>query len=113
MIILQNWQLHWQYDYFTRQASEVAEWNVLLIALKLYCLGASRSLAEVLSLIELYCTLLLKGSLWSSIVFLINTLPKGGMYKELHTPRTERFAMYNISLIQSLVSRHVFIRNFY
>ena len=78
----QNEQLHWQYEYFTRQASEVAEWNVLLIALKLYCLGASLSLAGVLSLIELYCTLLLKGCLWSSIVFWINTLPKGGMYKE-------------------------------
>ena len=52
----------------------------------------------VLSLVELYCTLLLKGCLWSSIVYWIDTLPRGGMYKELPSPRTKRFGMYNISL---------------
>ena len=52
----------------------------------------------VLSLVELYYTLLLKGCLWSSIVYWIDTLPRGGMYKELPSPRTKRFGMYNISL---------------
>ena len=91
----QDEQLQWQYDYFTRQASEVAEWNVLLIALKLYCLGASLSLAGVLTPIELYCTLLSKGCLWSSIVFWINTLPKGGMYKEPRDLRCIISPLYN------------------
>ena len=55
---LQNWQLHWHYDYYyTRHASEVAEWYVLLIALKLYCLGACLCLEfyRLLNCTILYC----------------------------------------------------------